>query len=162
QTRVHAIALAHEKLCETDDMTEVDLSAYAADIVRTVRRAIGDASRVDLRLHGDRLNIGVDQAIPCGLIVNELVTNIFKHAFPEGGWVVLRMGGRRLEAGGVGLVVGDEGVGLPADVDLQQPRSLGLDLVVTLARQLAASLEIMREHGTAFVLTFPLVRTIHD
>ena len=162
QTRVHAIALAHEKLCETEDMTEVDLMAYSGDIVRTVRRAIGDASRVELELRGERLSIGVDQAIPCGLIINELVTNTFKHAFPDGRAGRLSIEVTPLDDRRVRLVVADDGAGLPPDIDLRQPRSLGLDLVATLARQLGASLEILRMGGTTFVLTFPLARSKHD
>jgi PAS domain S-box-containing protein len=158
QTRVHAIALVHEKLCDSETMSDVDLVSYARDLVQVVRRAIGASAEVDLRIEGEPTRVAVDQAVPCGLIINELVTNAFKHAFPEGraGRVCVEV--RRASGQRVTLIVRDDGVGLPEHVDLKRPDTLGLDLVVTLARQLNGSLEVIRERGSAFAVTIPMMR----
>jgi len=155
QTRVHAIALVHEKLCESATMSDVDLVSYARDLVKVVRRAIGVSAQIDLRVEGDTARVAVDQAVPCGLIVNELVTNALKHAFPNGRAGSVRVEVHKAPGQRVTLIVRDDGVGLPAQLDLKRPETLGLDLVVTLARQLSGSLEVVREGGAAFAVTIP-------
>jgi two-component sensor histidine kinase len=100
----------------------------------------------------------VDRAIPCGLILNELITNALKHAFPNG-----RSGAVRVELARVGdaelqLAVGDDGVGLPRGLDIRDSPSLGLHLVQMLATQLDARLEVEATRGACFRVTFPLER----
>ena len=92
--------------------------------------------------------------MPCGLIVNELITNALKHAFPDGRPGEVRIELRRLESGLVELVVADDGIGMSGDI--AQAKSLGLRLVRTLAEQLSAKLEFSSPPGTAVKLTFPL------
>jgi PAS domain S-box-containing protein len=159
QTRVHAIALVHEKLCETQSMSDVDLVAYARDLVEVVRCALGGSPQVDLHLDGDETRVPADQAVPCGLIINELVTNAFKHAFPRGrrGNLHLRVQGAPRDR--LQLIVRDDGIGLPSGVDLDRPETLGLDLVTTLVRQLNGRIEVTREHGATFVITIPKPRS---
>jgi PAS domain S-box-containing protein len=156
QTRVHAIALVHEKLCASESMTDVDLVAYARDLATIIRHALGDTSRIDLVVEGSSTQVAADQAVPCGLLINELVTNAFKHAFPHGRAGTIVVGVTPLPDKRIKLFVKDNGVGLPELVDTLLPSTLGLDLVATLARQLDASLEIMRMGGTTVVLTLPL------
>jgi two-component sensor histidine kinase len=108
--------------------------------------------RVDI---ADDVRLSVDTAIPCGLIVNELVSNALKHAFPPGwktpGLITIAM---RQTPHGYALRVEDNGVGMPADVDLRRAHSLGLELVAILAQQLGGAVDIDRQGGTAFTITF--------
>jgi two-component sensor histidine kinase len=101
------------------------------------------------------LVIDVNAGIPCGLIVNELVSNSFKHAFPAGRAGSIRVGLIRNAAGRYVLTVRDDGVGLPAGVDFHETSTLGLQLVNVLAGQLNGTIEVVREHGTRFVVSFP-------
>jgi two-component sensor histidine kinase len=98
--------------------------------------------------------LGVDKAIPCGLILNELISNALKYAFPNGRPGVVRVELRNLPNHAIALSVADDGIGLPATFDLRTSGSLGMQLVSTLVEQLRGRLEITREAGTRFDVTF--------
>ena len=100
------------------------------------------------------VHLTVDVAIPCGLIVNELVTNALKHAFPDGRAGEVRVSLSESQEGTLDLVVEDDGVGMPAGLDPRNTVSLGLDLVITFAEQLNAEVTITRENGTRFGFRF--------
>jgi two-component sensor histidine kinase len=155
QNRVQSIALVHEKLYQSADLSHVDFGEYTAallanlfDTYSAVGRGISKAIDVD----GTRLTI--DVAIPCGLIVNELVTNALKHAFPKGRKGTVRVVLREA-AGDLRLSVEDDGVGMPENIDPRNTGSLGLDPVFTFAEQLEAQVEVVRGPGTSFHFQFP-------
>jgi PAS domain S-box-containing protein len=155
QTRVQAIALIHEKLYQSKDYGRVPFSDYIHGLVGSVFVAAGvSRNTVELEISVDALSLAVDKAIPCGLMLNELVTNALKHAFPGGrrGKVCVEMEERDSM---VHFSVSDDGVGLPESFELNTSRTLGLQLISTLAEQLAASVEIRRGPGTAFHVRFP-------
>jgi two-component sensor histidine kinase len=153
--RVQAIALIHEKLYESNDYARVPFAEYVRGLAASVFAATGVApDRVSLHLAIADVALAVDKAIPCGLILNELMTNALKHAFVDGRKGTLRVELRPVEAGGFDLVVGDDGVGL-AGLDLAKAGSLGLQLVHMLARQLDGRLEVDGTAGTTFRLTVP-------
>src|SRR5262249_15071082 len=104
----------------------------------------------------DDVPLGVDRAIPCGLLLNELITNALKHAFPAGRGGEVRVELARIAGDRLRLVVRDNGVGLSTGFDLRRTESLGMQLVTTLAEQLEATLEVTNAGGTTFQLTFPL------
>ncbi len=157
QTRVQAIALIHQQLYQSKDYARVPFSEYTKSLAANVFQAAGVSPQsVSLQLAIEDLALPVDKAIPCGLILNELITNALKHAFPGE-----RTGTIRVELGMVRrdrlmLLVSDDGVGLPKGLDLKTPGSLGLQLVRMLARQVDADLQIGTEGGTSFRLTIPL------
>jgi two-component system, sensor histidine kinase PdtaS len=151
EARVRAIALVHDKLYRSPTFSEVEMGGYAHDLVTAVQQIIG---RHDVRvvIESEVVHLGVEKAIPCGLIINELVGNAFKHAFPNGRTGVVRLAVRKLPPSRLSIEVSDDGVGLG---DVQDRRkSLGLELVGTLSKQLAATMEVKNEPGTAFVITF--------
>ena len=155
QTRVQAIAMIHEQLYQSKDYSRVPFSNYVRSLASSVFDALGvSPSTVTLDLEIDDVAIAVDRAIPCGLVLNELITNALKHAFPEGrrGTVSVRL--TRLEGRRLRLSVLDDGVGLPNDHDPLRASSLGLQLVRTLAEQLEATLEVTPRPGTGFSLSF--------
>ncbi len=154
QTRVQAIALIHEKLYQSKDYSRVPFSEYAKSLVRSVLAANRtSASHVGLDLEVDGLSLTVDRAIPCGLILNELVTNALKHAFPNGRRGTIRVELGRVDESDLVLAVSDDGVGLPETIDSND--SLGMQLVRTLVAQLDGHLDVLREPETSFRVTFP-------
>jgi two-component sensor histidine kinase len=157
QTRVQAIALIHEKLYQSKDYSRVPFSAYAKSLAANVFAATGTSPvSVLLQLDMEDVSLGVDKAIPCGLILNELITNALKHAFPPPAHgtvcVGLRMDGER----NVVFSVSDDGIGMPHELEQKDSPSLGLSLVHTLVEQLEGSMDVVRDGGTAFRITFPM------
>jgi len=157
QTRVLAIALIHEKLYQSKDYSEVRFAEYARSLAASVFHALGvSQSEVALELAIADVPLGVDRAIPCGLLLNELITNALKHAFPAGRGGAVRVELSRVPGDKLRLVVKDNGIGLPAGFALRRTESLGVQLVTTLAEQLDASLEVASNGGAMFQLTFAL------
>jgi PAS domain S-box-containing protein len=154
QGRVCTIALVHEKLYRAADLSQVDFGGYLRALVDMFVATAGSPAGVSVECDIDNLRLGVDRAIPCGLLVHELVTNALKHAFPPGRSGTVRVELRRDRTDSVRLVVRDDGVGMPSTISLERPPSLGLELVSTLARQLRAELSVDRAKGTAFRLSF--------
>jgi len=152
QQRIQTIALVHERLYQSRDLSDIGLDEYLKSLVANVMYAQNATERgITARTEIAGISLPIQRAIPCGLIVNELLTNAVKHAFPAGriGTIVVSIKpiGKQIE-----LVVADDGVGLPA---AKKSDSLGLDLVYAFAEQLDATLDITSEHGAAFTLRFP-------
>lgn len=155
QTRVQAIALIHEQLYQSKDYARVPFSQYVRSLASMVFDTVGISQAVvRLELTLEDVSLAVDRAIPCGLILNELITNALKHGFPEGreGWVRVELS--RHPEGILLLGVEDDGVGLTDRVDVERSTSLGLQLVRTLTEQLDGQLEVERTPKTAFRLRF--------
>jgi two-component sensor histidine kinase len=149
---VQAIALLHERLCQSADLAHVGFDGYARALVENLSVAHAAAERqISVAVDAEPIELAVDKALPCGLILNELVGNALKHAFPAGKTGSVRVSLRRTGPEHVELQVGDDGVGLPADLD---PAALGHGLVFTLARRLGAEIDVKREKGTAIVIRF--------
>jgi len=157
--RIHSMALLHEMLYRTENFARVDLADYlrrlATQLVRAQNAAPG---AVSLSLDLKSVEVGIDQAIPAALIVNELLSNALKHAFPEGRAGELRLSLDVDPSGRVRLGVSDTGVGLSADFETRRTKSLGLQLVSDLSRQLGGALEVGQTPPATFTVTFPLIR----
>ncbi len=155
QNRVLSIALVHENLYRSKDLSQVEFSDYVRSLVDNLPRSssIGTDVSVTQDIVDSRLSI--ETAVPCGLIINELVTNALKHAFPGGRSGSIRVELRKVEPSNWMLLVTDDGIGLPVDIDMSKTESLGLELVSLLTKQLAGTLEIKRNGGTTFQLMFP-------
>jgi PAS domain S-box-containing protein len=157
QTRVQAIALIHEKLYQSKDYSRVHFSEYAKSLATNIFSATGiSPESVSLRLAMEDVALGVDKAIPCGLILNELITNALKHAFPPPMLGTVSVAMQKAGDRSIALSVSDDGVGMPDNVDLKASTSLGLSLVYTLVDQLEGKLEIVRDRGTTFRVKFPM------
>jgi two-component sensor histidine kinase len=154
RNRVFSIALAHEKLYRSKDLARIDFSEYARNLVDHLQSMLGAGSAITVNTDIHDVTLPVETAIPCGLLINELVTNAFKHAFPDGRRGAIRVVLREAGQGRWLVAVEDDGVGLPANVDLGKTDSLGLDLVAILAAQIGAEVEVQRRGGTSFRLTF--------
>lgn len=157
QNRVRAMALTHQLLYERKDFSRMDLSDYLDRLSQLLRSAYrSSAKHVDVRLERpeEPVYLDLERAIPCGLLVNELVVNAFKHAFPgqRPGEITIALAH---DADRVALIVRDDGMGLPADFALDSVKSLGLQLVPLLIDQLRGTLQIVSGGGAHFRIEFP-------
>ncbi len=157
KNRIRSMALIHEKLYQSGEMARIDFGSYLRAISCDLRRVYsGEASAAELSVECQDLFLEIDQAIPCGLIVNELLTNCFKYAFPAG-WGnkgLIRVSLAEDGDGMVTLVVSDNGIGIPDTAGIELPATLGLNLVSMLVRQLNGNIEIGRSGGTTFTVRF--------
>ena len=154
--RVRSMALIHEQLYGIESLSSVDLATYAADLIRSAGTALAPGALIRLHCEGE-VRVGIDQAVPIGLILNELLTNALKYGRsstggPETHEVDIRVSSR---GGTFQLVVSDKGAGLPEGFDLARSRSLGLELVRSLTRQLRGMVHATSDGGTTFDLRFP-------
>lgn len=157
QSRIQSMALLHETLYRAENFAEIDLAAYLSQLADRVMRSLaGSAHRVGLRLDMAPTTISLERAVPCGLLLNELVTNALKHGFPDGRSGEIRVSLHPDGDGSlVALTVADTGVGLPADWEQRRDTSLGLQLVSDLVRQLFGTLTIDAGPGARFTVRFP-------
>jgi two-component sensor histidine kinase len=155
QNRIRSMALLHEILYQTNTFSIVNLPHYIQQIAAHLFSSYGiGGDRIRLLTNLETISLNVDAAVPCGLIVNELISNSLKYAFPDGrrGEVRIELLARR---GGIAqLVVADNGVGLRSDVDWATAKSLGWRLVRSLAEQLGAEVKVKSADGTEIQLTF--------
>ena len=150
-SRVIAMSLIHEQIYQSERLTDLDFGEYIGLLSSRVFAAYCvDPSRIRLNLSVQPIRLTVDQAIPCGLILNELLSNSLKHAFKDGrsGTISITMG--TSPPGYAEITVADDGIGFPADFRWQDSRSLGLKVVQTLVKQLRATLTVSGEGGGTF------------
>jgi PAS domain S-box-containing protein len=160
QTRVQTMAQIHEMLYQSKNYAQVPFAKYAKDLTARVLSASGDAlSAVSLQYELEDMSLPVETAIPCGLILNELVGNALKHAFPGGATGTIRVGLRTLPDRLISLSVSDDGIGIAHELNIRKLNSLGMQLVETLVGQIEGHLEIVRHQGTTFRITFPAEAT---
>jgi two-component sensor histidine kinase len=163
QNRIRSMALIHQTLYESKDFAGVDFGTFLDTLIPTLLSSYGaDPFRIALSIQAAGVKLPINLAIPCGLMVNELVSNALKHAFPgdrSGAIAVTVHAMPDPEAPGeqVVLSVSDDGAGLAATVDLETTETLGLRLVQLLTDQVHGVLEIHRANPTRFIITFPLV-----
>jgi two-component sensor histidine kinase len=149
------MALIHTKLYQSSDLAQIDFADYirklAADLIDSYRL---EPDAVTLILDVKNIYFDVNVGIPCGLIINELLTNALKHAFPNGhkGEVTVSLSP---EDGRITLAVADNGVGFPENIDFRNTESLGFQLVTALVDQLGGTIELASKKGTTFVISFP-------
>ncbi len=155
QNRILTMALVHEELYRSDDLASIDLLAYMRKLVDRLVSAMGDRRRVQGVVDGETVALTIDAAIPNGLIVNELVTNSLKHAFGQGEDGRISISVSRSGETAI-LEIADTGRGLPEGYDFRTAKSLGLQLVVRLVKQLHGNIELLPGPGTRFRLTFPV------
>jgi PAS domain S-box-containing protein len=154
QNRVRSIALFHEKLYQSRDLGRVEIAEYLKGLANGLFATYGvNPDDIVLAVHAEDIPLGVDAAISCGLIVNELVSNSLKHAFLDRrkGQVEVTL---RSAGTDVALEVADNGVGFPANLDFRSPSTLGLKLVAIFTEQVGGTMDLTREGGTRFSLRF--------
>jgi PAS domain S-box-containing protein len=157
ERRVQTMALVHNKVYHSADLARIDFAEYLDEMVTGLIDAYRiDGSQIKLETGLESVVLGIDQAIPCAQVTSELVSNSIKHAFPDSRQGTLRVGLRLLDDRRAELVVSDDGVGLPEQIDADSPGSLGLWLVSALTRQLGGEISRDSSSGTTFTLTFDI------
>ncbi len=155
QNRVHSMALAHEKMYQSNNLAQINFGEYVRSLVTSLQQTYPSSrATVSLRFEMDTIFLPLKIIIPCGLIINELVTNVFKYAFPNNKTGSLLIDARQTTAGMFTLRVVDDGVGLPPDLNIYNKRTLGLQLVNTLVGQLEGVLEIESNNGVECTISF--------
>jgi PAS domain S-box-containing protein len=157
QNRIRSMALIHQTLYESKDFVQVDFSNFLETLAPTLISSYGvDSDRVTLSIDAVEVLLPINAAIPCGLVVNELISNALKHAFRDGRTGTISIELAPEPDGRAMLSVSDDGVGIPPDLNLAQSTTLGLQLVTLLTDQLGGELEIRRANPTRFILRFPI------
>jgi PAS domain S-box-containing protein len=155
QQRVASMAMIHEYLYSADHFSEVNFGHYASRLANELCETYGASDRVKCVVQADNVELSMDRAIPCGLILNELLSNSFKYGFPNSRSGNIRVAFCRMESGNLSLSCHDDGVGMPERLDWENAPSLGLKIVQILAKQLKGQLSLDRRVGTRFELTLP-------
>ena len=156
QNRIKVMALIHEKLYRSKDFANVEFNDYIKNLANDLFASYRvSASRISLKLEIEDLSLGIDTAIPTGLIINELVTNCLKYAFSKDSDGEIRISLRSLNDGQNELIVSDNGVGIPETLDIKNAESLGLRMITNLTeRSLHGNVSINRNNGTEFKIIF--------
>lgn len=154
RSRVETMSLIHEKLYKSADISQIDIGNYLRELVSHLLKAYNlSNAQIDFIINADNILMTIDTAIPCGLIVNELINNILKHAFPEGYTGKIELNLRRSDENVI-LEVIDNGIGIPEAFELDKSDTLGMQLIDTLVKQLDGIIEIDRSSGTRFSIEF--------
>lgn len=154
QHQIKSMALVHEKLYQSDSLGTVNMEDYINNLMQYLIRSYGfEFGKVVYKVQCNDIQLGIKQAVPCGLIINELVTNALKFGFPEGREGTIYVSIRTLKKK-YRLEVSNDGVDFPKGVNIEQPRSLGLRLISSLARQLKGELVLDRKGGVTFKIEF--------
>lgn len=159
QMRIISMALIHEMLYQNETLSNIDFDHYVKELIEVIMKTHAlKAEDINVQFDTDPIQFAITQAIPCGLLMNEIVTNVFKHAFPDSykgkpkiSISLKNIGDKRVE-----LLVKDNGVGLPADFDTLGKKSLGITLIKTLSKQIEAEVDIDSQKGTRFRFRFDI------
>lgn len=161
RNRISSMALVHEKLYRSKNLSSIDFKDYITSLANGLLTFYGTKSgNISLAINAGGIILGIDTAIPCGLIINELLSNSLKYAFPEGRSGRIFIDLKKTTAGDkvdseYELTVSDDGIGLSEDIDIRDTKSLGLQLVTNLTmHQLRGNVELQRSGGTAFFIRF--------
>lgn len=154
RSRVETMSLIHEKLYKSADISQIDMGNYLRDLVGHLLKAYNlSTARLEFDIDAENILMSIDTAIPCGLIVNELINNILKHAFPDGYNGKIQLNLHRSDENVI-LEVVDNGVGIPESFNMDKNDSLGMQLIDTLVKQLDGVIEVTRTNGTRFSIEF--------
>jgi len=153
QNRIRSMALIHGELYKSEYLAKIDFDSYIKHLANSLFRTYETTGKIVLKIEVEDVSLSINSAIPCGLILNELISNSLKYAFPEEREGEIKITLRGIEDK-IELVVSDDGIGVPEDLDLQNVESLGLQLVIALVKQLEGTIKLERNGGTTFKITF--------
>lgn len=155
QDRIKSMSFIHESLYQGKNLSHVKFSEYVRNLVSNLFHTYGiNQGGLKLNFDLDEVFLNLDTSIPCGLIINELISNALKYAFVEGKPGNLSVSLKKLNKGKLKLVISDDGKGFPKNIDWKNTESLGLQLVTTLAGQIKGEIEMETKKGTTFTIVF--------
>lgn len=158
--RIKAMALLHEKLYQSNDLAKIDFNDYVKSLIESLLASFGSQTKqITINSHINDVFLDLDTAIPCGLIINELLSNALKHAFPQNQPGAIEISFAPDQQHAFKLVISDNGIGLHDELDIKKCKSLGLQLVARLAiDQLRGYVSYEQNKGAKFTIHFPLAR----
>jgi len=160
QNRVRSMALAHEKFYQSDELTEINFSEYVEKLCQFLFQSYGDnTDRVKLIVKADDIALDMDTAMPCGLLINEIVSNSLKYAFPNDIEGEIKIELQKLPNNYIDMKISDNGIGISETIEIEKAESLGLQLITALASQLDGELKISRTNGTEISVIFKYPKT---
>jgi two-component sensor histidine kinase len=154
QNRVRSMALVHDRFHHSPGQVSIDFGEYIKTMASQLLRSYAKGG-VAVAIDVEPLPLGIDTAIPCGLLLNELLSNAVRHAFPDGKSGTITLGFRRTSETTAALTVSDTGVGLPPEMNWRKAETMGMTLIVGLTRQLGGTIDVNTAQGTQFTVTFP-------
>ncbi|MBN2468188.1 MAG: hypothetical protein JXD19_08565, partial [Deltaproteobacteria bacterium] len=156
QNRIRAMALIHETLYQAKQFDSINFGDYVGQLVHDLYAAYRISSdRIHLQIDIQDVSLGIDTAAPCGLVINELVSNSLKHAFPPGTAGTITISATSGADDVIDLIISDDGIGMPSDLDIRKTETVGLQLVFGIVEdQLNGTLEPLRSGGTGFRIRF--------
>lgn len=158
--RMHAMALIHQKLYQSENLSSIAMADYINELVNYVRDSLDTKQRIAFKQTIEPLDLDVVQAIPLGLIINESIVNAIKYAFPDGRNGIVNISLQREGTGNLFLKIADNGIGLPSGLDLKAHNSLGLSLVKGLTKQLNGNLAIESKDGLHITVSFTAINNL--
>ena len=148
------MALVHERFYQAEELTEINFREYIEKLCRYIFQSYGDATnRINVVIEADPVLLDMDTAMPCGLLVNEIVSNAYKYGFPGNKKGEIKISLQKVE-NLISLDISDNGVGLPAEFNIENTESLGMQLIQALTSQLDGALTVNHENGTGFRVQF--------
>ncbi len=163
QSRIQSIAMVHEKLYSSEIFSEIAIDKYINDLLDMIEESLADYGKeIRVKTDMDSILLTVSQAIPCGLLLNEMITNCYKHAFVDLGEGEINISISE-KAGQILLSVADNGVGLPNDFDMDEQSSLGMTIIKTITSQLNGDLDVESgDFGSRFSIAFKIDRELNE
>jgi two-component sensor histidine kinase len=155
QDRIKSMSFVHESLYQSNTLSEVNFAEYIQNICRNLYHSYGrPEGGIDLQFDLESIYLNLDTSIPCGLIINEVISNSLKYAFQGKETGLINVEFSKHSDKKLKLIISDDGIGLPADFDIENAESLGLQLVTTLVTQISGELDIDISNGTKFSIVF--------
>ncbi len=152
KNRIYSMALVHEQLYKSDDLACIDMKYYIERLTRDLKNSFAPLKDIEYKINVENVFFDINQAIPCGLLLNELISNAFKHAFPNGDKGAINISLVLHNETDCKLTVQDDGVGIPNDFDIEKSDSLGMSLIYMLTKQLGGNLTVENDSGTKFLI----------
>jgi two-component sensor histidine kinase len=153
--RIHSLAIAHESLYHSESLAKIDLKYYLRNLLTSIwSNYLETGCKVSLNVQ-EGVYVDIDFASTLGLLINELITNVYKHAFPDKRRGMVSIELSEIDDEKVWLRFSDNGVGMPENVDVQNPESLGLQIIMSLITQLHGEYVLQRENGVKWEIAFP-------
>ncbi len=156
RARIHSMSMIHAQLYQSEQFEQIDMGSHIRKLVNYLSTVYAEQKRITPRVEASGVCLSLIQAIPCALILNELIANVFKHAFKEGQAGALEISMQQSPEDAIVLRVKDNGIGIRDDIDLEHTDTLGLKLVRILVQQLRGEVQVIRDMGTEFMITFDI------
>lgn len=154
QNRVKSMAMVHEKLYQTGNFAELSVAEYLEGLIENIYSSYGvNIDRIKMEINAENIFLDINTAIPCFLLINEVITNCIKHAFPDGRSGTIIIDFKKLNDKHI-IRIQDDGIGLPDDFNINQTNTLGMQLITSLTSQLDGELEVTSNNGAEFKVTF--------